>query len=190
MGLFFRLDLWQTFSMADKDWCTILVSGEKVKVDKEDLPRIEEHSWRITKGTTGRPRVVASLKTPKGYRNVTLGAFLMKPPKGKQVYPRRFNEGLDYRKGNLIVCTLKERQRLLPKKRIDASSVFRGVSFMKASGKWRAGIEVEGKALNLGDFDTEEQAALAYNKAARSHFGDVAYQNDVSRSRSKRAKRE
>lgn len=176
--------------MDDNDWCTFIVSGEKVKVDAEDLPRIEQHSWRITKGTTGRPRVVTSVKTEKGYRSITLGAFLMDPPKGKQVYPRRFNEGLDYRKSNLIVCTLKERQRLLPKKRIETSSVFRGVSYMKSTSKWRAGIEIEGKALNLGDFDSEEEAALAYNKAAREHFGDLAYQNDTNRSREKRKKTE
>ncbi len=174
--------------MSEDDWCFIEVSGEQVKVDREDLPRIQERNWRITKGTTGRPRVVASIKTEKGYRNITLGAYLMEPPKGKQVYPRRFNEGLDYRKSNLIVCTLKERQRLLPKKRVETSSVFRGVSYSASSKKWRAGIEVEGKTLNLGEYDLEEDAALAYNKAAREHFGDLAYQNDPKRNQSKRKK--
>lgn len=172
----------------EKDWCYIDVSGESVKVDSEDLPRIQERNWRITKGTTGRPRVVTSMKTEKGYRNVTLGAFLMEPPKGKQVYPRRFNEGLDYRKSNLIVCTLKERQRLLPKKRVETSSIYRGVSYSTGTKKWRAGIEVEGKTLNLGEYDTENAAALAYNKAAKEHFGDLAYQNDTKRDRAKREK--
>lgn len=168
--------------MAAKPWVYISVHPNlKVKIDKEDLERVSAHSWRVTKGTTGRLRVVTSVRTPKGVRSVTLGKFLMKPPKGKQVYPRRFNEGLDYRKSNLIVCTLAERQRLLPKKRINASSHYRGVSYSKADNKWRAGIEVEGRSINLGHFETEDEAALAYNAAARKYFGDIAYQNQVGK---------
>lgn len=172
--------------MAHKSWCTVTVSGQKVKIDREDLARVENHSWRVTKGTTGRERVVTSIRGDEGSRTVTLGAFLKKPTKGKQVYPRRFNEGLDYRKDNLIVCTLKERQRLLPKKRTKTSSVYRGVSFMKSAEKWRAAIEVESEAINLGDFETETMAAAAYNKAARKHFGNMAYQNEISRSNRRR----
>src|SRR3954467_3665990 len=99
-----------------KPWCYIAVHPKlKAKIDKSDFKRVSEHKWRATKGTTGRLRVVTSVRGPKGVKNITLGKFLMKPAKGLQVYPRRFNEGLDYRKENLIVCTLKERQRLLPK---------------------------------------------------------------------------
>jgi AP2-like factor, euAP2 lineage len=165
-----------------KPWCYLeLSTGGKVKVDKEDIPRLSLHSWRTTKGTTGRPRVVTSIRGPKGSRQITLGRFLMNPGKGKQVYPRRFNDGLDYRKDNLVVCTLKERQRLLPKNRIKQSSDYRGVSFSKNNKKWRAGIEVKGKSINLGHFATEEAAARAYNEAAKKYFGDIAYQNRVGK---------
>jgi hypothetical protein len=161
-------------------WLT-LSGGEKVKVDKRDLKRVEKHSWRVTEGTTGRPRVVTSVRGPKGVRQITLGKFIMRPPKGKQVYPRRFNDGLDYRRGNLIVCTLKERQQLLPKNRRDATSTYRGVSFVKSSRKWRAAIEVDGRSINLGHFNREDQAALAYNRAARKYFGRMAYQNQIGK---------
>ena len=168
--------------MADKAWTYLkLKSGHKVKIDKEDLKRINEHTWRVTEGTTGRIRVVTSIRGPKGSRHVTLGKFLMKPPKGKQVYPRRFVEGLDYRKSNLVVCTLKERQRLLPKKRSETSSQYRGVSYSQQAKKWRAGIEVKGKSINLGHFTSEKAAARAYNEAALKHFGKIAYQNTVDR---------
>lgn len=166
--------------MAQKKSCYITVHpGVKVKVDREDLPQLEQHSWRVTKGTSGRTRVVTSIRTPKGVRSLTMGAFLMKPSKGKQVYPRRFMEELNYCKDNLIVCTLKERQRLLPKNRKKASSPYRGVSYIKSDGKWRAGIEVNGKAINLGNYEKEWDAALAYNKAALKYFGKLAYQNSI-----------
>ncbi len=174
--------------MAQKAWCTVTVSGKKVKIDREDLDRVSEKSWRVTKGTTGRERVVTSIRRDEGSRTVTLGAFLKKPPTGKQVYPRRFNDGLDYRKDNLVVCTLKERQRLLPKKRTKTSSVYRGVSYMKGAEKWRAAIEVQGDSINLGDFEKEASAAQAYNKAAREHFGTMAYQNEIRKSNRRRAR--
>jgi ribosomal protein S18 len=168
--------------MKAKAWVWLKVRPNmKVKIDREDLDRVSAHSWRVTWGTTGRKRVVTSIRGPKGVRSVTLGKFLMKPPKGKQVYPRRFNEELDYRKSNLIVCTLSERQRLLPKNRTGATSGFRGVSFDKSGKKWRASIEVDGLSINLGLFNSESEAALAYNKAAREHFGDLAYQNQPGR---------
>lgn len=165
-----------------KDWCYVTVHpNQKVKIDREDLKRVNEHSWRVTKGSTGRPRVVTSIRKPEGVRSVTLGKFLMNPPKNKQVYPRRFNDGLDYRKHNLIVCTLEERQRLLPKKRVKTSSAYRGVSYIKKQKKWRAAIEVKNKTINLGNFRTEVEAASAYNEAARKYFGTIAYQNTISK---------
>lgn len=165
-----------------KPWVYISVHPNmKAKIDASDLKRVSEHSWRITEGTTGRRRVVTSIRGPKGVQNITLGKFLMNPPRGKQVYPRRFNDGLDYRRDNLIVCTLSERQRLLPKSRKKASSAYRGVSFSRPDKKWRAAISVNGKTINLGHFKSEHLAALAYNKAARKYFGPGAYQNLVGR---------
>lgn len=163
-----------------KPWVYISVHPNmKVKIDREDLHRVNKHSWRVTEGTTGRRRVVTSIRLPEGVRSLTLGKFLMKPPKGKQVYPRRFNEGLDYRKSNLVICTLSERQRLLPKRREDATSRYRGVSYSKSDKKWKAAIEIDGRSINLGHFNTEEKAALAYNGAAKENFGKFAYQNQI-----------
>ncbi len=159
------------------DWVEVEISGYMVKIDREDLELVQSRKWRVTKSTTGRFRVVTSIRTKAGVRSITLGKFLMNPPKGKQVYPRRFNDGLDYRRSNLVVCTVSERQQLLPKRRAESTSKFRGVSYQVSSGRWRAGIQVEGKTLNLGEFKTEIEAAEAYNEASRKYFGEHAYQN-------------
>ncbi len=155
---------------------------DQAKVDAEDFVRLSQLSWRTVTAKSGRRVVVTSVATPKGTRMVTLGAFLMKPPKGKQVYPRRFLNGFDYRKENLIVCTMKERQRILPKNRNNlGTSQYKGVSYYSKNKCWRAGIGVDGKSIHIGFFDTEEEAATAYNKAARKHFGDQSYQNQVKK---------
>lgn len=164
-----------------KDWCYFpLNKGFKVKIDKEDLERVSKYQWRVLQKESGRFKVITSIKTEKGNRTLSLGQFLMNPPPGKMVYPRRFVEGLDYRKSNLVVCTMKERQRLLPKKRKEGSSQFKGVSYMAKTKKWRATIKVDGKAIYLGTYESEIEAAKAYNKAAKEYFGEHAYQNQVT----------
>lgn len=182
-----KVEFYKGVYLGARSWCYISVHPKlKAKIDRDDLNRVSEHKWRVTQGTTGRLRVVTSERSKKGVRNITLGRFLMKPPKGKQVYPRRFNEGLDYRKENLIVCTLRERQRLLPKNRKKATSSYRGVSKSNTDGKWRAAIEVDGRAINLGHFAIENKAALAYNLAARKYFGPNAFQNQIGTRKYKR----
>lgn len=173
-----------------KNGCILKVHpNTKVKIDCEDVKRLSQHSWRVTQGTTGRPRVVTSIRKGKKVQTITLGKFLMKPTKGKQVYPRRYQEGLDYRKENLVVCSLQDRQKLLPKRRSRVSSHFKGVSYSRSKDIWRAGITVNGVSLNLGDFKSESEAALAYNKAARKHFGEFAYQNNLGRGKTRRNER-
>jgi AP2-like factor (euAP2 lineage) len=162
---------------------------DKAKVDSEDFEMLSELSWRTVTSSSGRRVVVTSVKTPKGVRMVTLGAYLMKPPKGKQVYPRRFQNGFDYRKENLIVCTMQERQQILPKSRSQSgTSQYKGVSYYTKNKCWRAGIGVDGKSIHIGFYDSEEEAALAYNKAALQHFGDQAYQNQIKKSLPRRAR--
>lgn len=56
---------------------------------------------------------------------------------------------------------------------------YKGVTFCKLTGRWKAQIGVNYKNVNLGRYDTMEQAALAYNAAAIRHFGEFAYLNEV-----------
>jgi len=155
-------------------------TGEKIKVDKEDFEELNRRSWRvITSTATGKPSVITSLRTGKKVRTISLGQYLMKPEKGMLVFPRRWQGGLDYRKSNLIVCTMKERQRMLPKRGQRSSSKYKGVTFITKSNLWRARVEKEGVSHFLGDFRDEDLAAVAYNEKAKELFGDLAYMNPV-----------
>ncbi len=155
-------------------------TGEKVKVDAEDFEELMQRSWRVIyTGKAKKPSVVTSIRSGDKVRTMTLGQYLMKPKAGKMVYPRRWQGGLDYRKSNLIVCSMKERQRMLPKRADKSTSRYKGVSFVKSKKIWRARIEKNGQSHYLGDYAKEEHAALAYNKAAKEMFGDIAYQNQI-----------
>ena len=61
----------------------------------------------------------------------------------------------------------------------NTTSQYKGVHYNKRLQRWRAQIGVEGKYLDLGNFDSESEAAKAYNDAARLHFGEHAYLNHV-----------
>ena len=55
--------------------------------------------------------------------------------------------------------------------------MYRGVSLRKKSGKWQAGIRFNGINKFLGSFDNEEDAARAYNEAAKIYHGEFAVLN-------------
>lgn len=57
------------------------------------------------------------------------------------------------------------------------TSGFRGVNWHKNRQKWQASIQSEGKQLHLGRFTSKEEAARAYDKAAKELHGEFAQLN-------------
>jgi hypothetical protein len=57
------------------------------------------------------------------------------------------------------------------------SSTYRGVSWNKRDNIWAAYIHYDGKQRSLGYFEDEEEAARAYDKAARAQLGEKAQLN-------------
>jgi hypothetical protein len=49
---------------------------------------------------------------------------------------------------------------------------YQGVTWHKSSNKWEAVIWCDGKKNHLGLFENKEQAARAYDRAARVHHGE------------------
>lgn len=89
---------------------------------------------------------------------------------------------LDNRRVNLRACSRSlnmGNQRLCK----DSSSGYKGVSFLRKylnrNKPWRAKIQVRKVEVSLGYFSTKEQAALAYNEAAKQHFGEFAHLNSL-----------
>ena len=54
---------------------------------------------------------------------------------------------------------------------------FKGVFFRQDNQRWRAGIGVDWKMIWLGHFDSAREAAIAYDTAAKKHFGEFAVLN-------------
>ncbi len=57
------------------------------------------------------------------------------------------------------------------------SSIFKGIHYEESRKKWRATIMYERQSFFLGRFDSEVEAAKAYDKKARELYGELAFQN-------------
>ena len=83
-------------------------------------------------------------------------------------------DGLDNRRSNLRLCTHGQNMRN-GRPRSGARSQFKGVDWDKQHRKWRARVTRDsGQRLHVGFFDTESEAANAYDVAATEAYGEFA----------------
>ena len=86
----------------------------------------------------------------------------------------------DDRIENLRAATRSQNQRNRKGANKNSTSKFLGVSLDKRNrNTWRANIYVDGKQTFLGNFETEIEAAIAYNNAAIIHFNEFASLNKL-----------
>ena len=160
-----------------------LSQGAVALVDSEDLRILDLHRWCLS-FTLQRKRYAR--RCEKG-RTIYMHREIMNPPPHMEI-DHINGDGLDNRKQNLRICTRSQNQRN-SKKRIVKSSNFKGVCFDKTGNKWRARIYYEKKNNQIGQFDTDFEAAEAYDKKAIELFGEFARLN-FPRAAGKQAKDE
>lgn len=143
-----------------------LTQGMVALVDDGDYAALSKHVWCIHSG--------GYATTPK---SLLMHRVIMGLARGDRTYIDHINGNkLDNRRCNLRLCTMAQ-NIANAKKRANTSSRFKGVYFDASRNQWQAYINVSGKRIHIGRFNTELEAARAYDRKAREHYGEFAKLN-------------
>lgn len=152
-----------------------LTKGKYAIVDDEDYPYISRFNW----GLSGDGKFAVRMFIFRTKRTTLyMHSILIMNKPGSLIMHRNKNT-VDNRKENLVVVPL---QHIIhhrnPKDGSRKTSKYRGVCWDKVNKKWRSVIKKD-KQITLGRYETEEEAALEYNKKAKELYGEFAYQNKI-----------
>jgi hypothetical protein len=151
--------------------CLLNTARAELLIDAVDLPLLAAYGyWTIKQERNGHRYAVRWING----RTVRLHRLLTSAPDGADVDHADRN-GLNNRRGNLRVCS-RSQNNCNQQRRSDNRSGFKGVYRHTSIGKkqWRSRFKLRGKVIDLGLFETAEQAYAAYVSAMPAVHGEFA----------------
>lgn len=139
-------------------------------VDSRFLSELELYKWAVCKNNViqswngGKTLLLYHLVWRLAYGEITSGFYL----------DHKDGDRLDNRVRNLRLAL--PRQNVYNAPAYGGTSMFKGVS-RGYKGQWQAAIQYRSKEFYLGSYDSEEEAALVYDDAARLYHGEFARLN-------------
>ena len=159
-------------------WFVIVdVDGKNyvVMVDSSDLKRLYWYEWKLS-----RPKGRESFHVRATKRGPRIHRLIMDAPEG-MIVDHIDRNPLNNRKSNLRLATPAQNVANTEARRTTRhgkpSSGYKGVSKCGKTGRFRAQIFSEGKSRSLGYYDSPEEAAKAYDEAAKEEWGEFAVLN-------------
>ncbi|GAA2696364.1 AP2 domain-containing protein [Actinoplanes palleronii] len=154
----------------------ILPSGHIALVDDADLPLVTAPGlrWHLTPASKDKNYVGRRWREDGRYRKQRLHSFLT----GWSLVDHINGDGMDNRRANLRPATHSQNNCNKGSMRT-ASSQHKGVSLIsrRKSRPWLAQIKKDRRYFYLGYFDSQDDAARAYDAAARELHGEFAHLN-------------
>lgn len=157
-----------------------LTQGFVAKVDDDDYDFLSQWKWFVTRDLTVSYAARTDKKNGK-YYSLRMHRVIMKVDDPKVFVDHRDTDGLNNQRHNLRICNNVQSGRNRRRKK-GTRSKYKGVSPAVRIGgnvKWVAKIGIGGRDKHLGSFNSEEEAAIAYNIAAEKIFGEFALLNIV-----------
>lgn len=156
-----------------------LSRGLFAQVDDDDYGALAAYRWTaVPMQNKSRAAFYASRRGRPGEPITVYMHRQVMAAKSGQMVDHADRDGLNNQRANLRFCTAT--QNLANNVRTNASG-FRGVSLDKSRAlhrkPWCAFIQRDGKSCLVGRFETPEEAARAYDRAAANQFGAFAMLN-------------
>jgi hypothetical protein len=135
-------------------------------VSDEDFPIVSKYVWRRSRNGYAIARI----------NGVTMymHRFIMNP-EPHELVDHIDGIRLNNQRHNLRCCTISENNRNCVKRSGEHTSKYKGVCFSSHDKMWKTAVGNK----TIGYYKTEEEAALAYDKAALEEFGDFAKINNI-----------
>jgi hypothetical protein len=141
-------------------------------VDDEDYTRVKGYTWFA--------RISESSCAIRGWvidHHMNLSNFIMNDE--TKMYDHEDLDPLNNQKINLRESS--HSQNMMNRRKFkNCSSRYKGVTWHRVRNSWYAQIAINGKRKSLGYFTIEENAAKAYNKAAKEFHGEFARLNVIN----------
>jgi hypothetical protein len=147
-----------------------LTKGLVALVDDEDYERLSSFKWKAHHRYAAR-----NVRRNGKFLTIMMHREILKAPSGMDV-DHINGDRLDNRRSNLRLATRSQNTRNR-KGNKNSISGYKGVGWHARCRKWQAAIKTDDKQLYLGLFDAPEDAARAYDAAARNLHGPFAKVN-------------
>jgi hypothetical protein len=136
-------------------------------IDVDDVDKVKDFKW----GINGWNYVVNM------NNNLKLHNLIMNNYDDNMIIDHIDHNPLNNMKYNLRHATSQENSFNVSKRNNPTSSKYKGVTYRKDNDTWRARITINAELINLGQFESEEEAAKTYDKKAKELFGEFACLN-------------
>ena len=158
-----------------------LTRGKFAIVGPADYEKLNKYNWHALKcrDTFYAVRIGRKSEARRG-KNIWMHRVVLGLDEGV-ICDHINHNGLDNRKANLRPATHSQNMCNRPKRKTKCRSKYKGVFWNDEKRKWQAQIKHKGRAIHIGYFDYEQDAAIAYDDYAIELFGEFAYLNHQHR---------